>query len=107
MGLGIWPDAKIRGPLRSPWGQMRYSELQGQITIQVVLHISGESVVVRVVVRVCCSPGYLQHVVGDLTILVPEIVFTLKQKISYKDLLSGKTPHTLFPAGFFLSEILL
>jgi hypothetical protein len=36
------PDAKITG-LRSPWGQMRCSEMQGQIPIQVVLHMSGES----------------------------------------------------------------
>jgi hypothetical protein len=40
---------------------------------------------------------------------MPEFFYTESEndQISYKDLISGKTPHKLFPAGYFLSEILL
>jgi hypothetical protein len=41
---------------------------------------------------------------------VPEKFFNTKTEnyqISYKDFIRGKTPHTLFPAAYVFTEILL
>jgi hypothetical protein len=58
-----------------------------------------------------CVVALVDHSVLLVTaILVQEIFFnteTENYQISHTDLISGKTQHTLFPSGYFLSKTLL
>jgi hypothetical protein len=58
----------------------------------------------------CVQVAALLATPSDGPLFVAGIFFTIAREnyqIWYKDSITGKTPHTIFPAGYLLSEILL